>query len=121
LKDDLHVAAKAAHFPMVCRAEVVTLEVDTAGRRLNQTQHQPAQGALARTRFANQTKSFAGLDIQRDIVDSPKFTFRAATKNGFSKREDFGEIANFEQGHEGMVAEAAGVASDLANGRTSPS
>ena len=27
LKDDLHVAAKAAHFPMVCRAEVVTLDM----------------------------------------------------------------------------------------------
>ena len=84
---------------MVCRAEVMTLEVDTAGRRLNQTQHQPAQGALARTRFADQTKSFAGLNVQRNIVNRPDFTFRATAKDGFSKREDLGEIANLKQGH----------------------
>ena len=42
LKDDLHIAAKAAHFVIVRREQVTTIEANTAGGGLNQTQHQPA-------------------------------------------------------------------------------
>src|SRR5712692_9863515 len=98
LKDDLHVTAKAAHLVMVGRQQVATIEADTAGGGLNQTQHQAAQRTLARPRFTDQAESFAGLDVQRDIVDGPHFTFCAAAKNGFSEWEYLAEVPNFEQG-----------------------
>src|SRR5207237_9930118 len=57
------------------------------------------------TLFRSQAESFAWLNVERDIVNSPYFTFRATAKNGFSQREDLGEIANLKQGHERIVAE----------------
>ena len=69
LEDDLGVAAERAQPVGVEREQVAALEADTAGIRLDQPQHQPADGGFAATGLADQRQRLAGLDLEADAVD----------------------------------------------------
>ena len=101
MKDDLHVTAEATHLSVTGREQVTTLKHYASRGRLNQTQHQAAESALARSRLADQAEGFARLNIQRHIIDGADFACGASAKDGFAEREDLGQIADFEQGHHG--------------------
>src|SRR2546425_1469002 len=47
LKNDLHVAAKLLHCAVRGREQIAAIETNTAGGRLNQSQNQASQRALA--------------------------------------------------------------------------
>ena len=53
LKNNLHVAAEAAHFAAAGGEQVASLEVNTARTRLDQSKDQPAECALPGSRLAN--------------------------------------------------------------------
>ena len=82
LKDQLHVAAFLAHGFRVERAEVFTLEVDFAFRRLNQAQNGSAGCGFAAAGFADQAERFFFVNRQGDILDgadiADRFTNDAA-------------------------------------------
>ena len=60
--------------------QVATFEHDAPGGGLDQAQDQSAQGALARTRFADQAQSLAGIDIEGDIVNRTNFALALPPK-----------------------------------------
>ncbi len=102
LKDDLHVAAQLPHLAAAGGEQIVAFELNAAGSWLDQTKDQPSQRALARSGFANQAESLAGMDVEGDVVHGAHFAFRAAAEDRFAQQVDLGEIADFEQGH-GLV------------------
>ena len=59
LKNDLHVAAQAAHFAAAGGQQIAAFEADAAGGGLDQAQNQASQRALAGAGFADQAESFA--------------------------------------------------------------
>src|SRR5207245_9711795 len=69
LKNDLQVAAEAAHFTRAGGEQVAAFEADAAGGGFNQAQDQAAQRAFARSGFANQAKGLAGFDVESDVID----------------------------------------------------
>ena len=73
LKDDLHIAAQAAHFAGAGGEQVAAFEADAARGGLDEAQEQASERALARARFADQAESFAGVNVERDIVDGAHF------------------------------------------------
>ncbi len=102
LKDDLHVAPQTAHLAMTGRQQVAALKAHAAGSRLDQAQYQPAQRAFTRSRFADQSKSFAGVNVERHIVHGAHFPGGASPKHRLAQREDFRQIANFDERHKRM-------------------
>ena len=104
LKNDLHVAAQAAHFVAAGGEQVVSFEVDAAGSGLDEAKDEASEGAFAGTGFSDQAESFAGFDGERDVVDGTDLAVGMASEERFAERIDFGEIADFDEGHEGMVA-----------------
>ena len=48
LKDDLHITAQAAHIAAARGQQIAAFKAYAAGRRLDQTQNQSSQRALAR-------------------------------------------------------------------------
>ncbi len=69
------------------REQIGVLETDASGRRLDQAQDEASQRALAGAGFAHQAKRFAGVDVERNVIDRADLA------------EDFGQVANFEKGH----------------------
>ena len=53
----------------VQRQEIAALEADAARIRLDQPQHQPADGGFAAAGFADQRQRLAGIDAEADAVD----------------------------------------------------
>ena len=104
LKNDLHVAAEAAHFGASSGEQVVPFEMDAAGSGLDEAEDEASESAFAGTGLADQAESFAGFDGERDVVDGADFGVGMASEERFAERVDFGEIADFDEGHEGMVA-----------------
>src|ERR1022692_641698 len=74
LEDDLHIAAQPPHFAGAGGEQVAAFEADAARSRLKEPQNQPSQRALARSRFAHQSESFASLNVERNIVHGANFT-----------------------------------------------
>jgi hypothetical protein len=106
LKNDLHIAAEAAHFGAAGGEQVVSFELDAAGSGLDEAEDEASEGAFAGTGFADQAESFPGFDGERDVVDGTNFAVGMASEEGFAEGIDFSEIADFDEGHEGMVAVA---------------
>ena len=98
LKDDLHIAAQAAHFTGAGGEQVAAFETDAARSRLDQAQQQASERAFARTRFADQAESFAGVNVERNIVDGAHFAV-SFPKHRFALRINLCEISDFEQRH----------------------
>jgi hypothetical protein len=98
LKDDLHIAAQAAHFARARREQVPAFEVNSAGGRLDQAQDEPAERALARARFADEAECLARMNVERNVVDGAHFSFSAGTsaQREFALRINLGEIAEFD-------------------------
>ena len=64
LKDDLHIAAEAAHFAGAGGEQIAVFEADVAGRGLDEAQDQSSERALARARLAHQSEGFAGVNVE---------------------------------------------------------
>jgi len=95
LKDDLHVAAQAAHLAVTGCEQVVTFKHNASRCRLDQAQGQPAECAFAGSRFANQAESLTRVNVQGDVIDRTDFASSASAKDGFAERKNLGQIANF--------------------------
>jgi hypothetical protein len=89
LEDDLHFTAEVAHLGVAGAEQVASFKLNGAGSRLDQTKDEPSQGAFARSGFSDQAEGFACVDVERDVVHRADFALRAATKQGFTQREDF--------------------------------
>jgi hypothetical protein len=81
----------------------VTIEANAARRRLNQSQDEPSERALAGTRLAHQAESLSRLNHQRNIVDRPHFALGVVTEEGSAEWINLGEVADLKQGHEAIV------------------
>ena len=104
LKNDLHVAAEAAEFGLAGDKQIVTPKVNAAGSGFDKAEDQAAESTFAGAGFADQAESFAGIDGEGDIVDGANFTLGVASEERFSEGVDLGEVADFDEGHGGMVA-----------------
>ena len=69
LEDDLQVLAVGTHVGAGELVDARTVEMDFAGRRLDQLEDQLAGGRLAAAGFAHQAQRFAGPDGERYAVD----------------------------------------------------
>src|ERR1700722_7051114 len=96
LEDDLHIAAKAAHFTVSRGSQVAAFETYAAGTRFYQAQHKTTQGALSRSRFADQAESLAGVDVERHAVDGADFALGGGPQHRLPGVEDFGQISDFD-------------------------
>ena len=100
LKDDLHIAPQATHFAAAGREQVFAFEINAARCRLDQPQDQPPERALARTGFAYQPERFAGMNVERDVVDGADFpASRFCAERRFVLRINSGQVANFDERH----------------------
>jgi hypothetical protein len=81
--------------------KVASFEADTAGSGLDEAQDQTSQRAFARSRFADQSESFAGVNVERDIVDGPDFAFvlGPCAERGLAWGINFGQISDFDKRH----------------------
>src|SRR5207237_8854056 len=96
LKNDLHVAALAAHVTGIEREDVSAFEDDAAGCRLDQSQDAASDRRLAGPRFADETERFAAADSEADAIESLPVT-NDARKNATFDRKVFLQIANDKQ------------------------
>jgi hypothetical protein len=99
LEDDLHIAAQPPHFAGAGGEQVAAFEADAARSRLKEPQNQPSQRALARSRFAHQSESFASLNVERNIVHGANFTSGLSAKRRFAVRINLGQVADFDKRH----------------------
>src|SRR5690606_39014538 len=76
--------------------QILAAEADGSGCRLDETQHQPGSGRLARTGFADEAKGLATLDRKADIP------------HGLDQLEGFREASNAEHGFGGHWAASSG-------------
>src|SRR5579862_8620744 len=104
LKDDLHVAAEAAHFAARGGEQVAAVQADAAGGGFDEAEDEASEGAFAGAGFADQAESFSGVNVERDVVDGAHFAAGFSAERRFGVRENFGEVADFDQGHDAMVA-----------------
>ena len=69
LEDDLRIAAEGAQFVGVQCEQIASLEANSSRIRLDQAQHQPADGGFAAAGFADQRQRLAGIDAEADAID----------------------------------------------------
>ena len=96
LEDDLQAAAARAHLVGVERQQVLALEAHGAFRRLDQPQHQPADGRLAAARLAHDGERLAFFDVEVDTVDGAHLG-ADARKGTALHREVLHQSLNVEQ------------------------
>ena len=107
LEDDLRLPAERAQLVGVEREQVAALETDAAGIRLDQAQHQPADGGFAAAGFADQRQRLAGIDMEADAVDRPDERRRPAEQIARG-REMLDQVFGFEQrGHDTSLSSGA--------------
>src|SRR5262249_61506479 len=68
LEDDLHPLTRGPQSRGRQRDEVVALEADAAGRRLDEPQDQPSGGGFTTAGLADEAKDLAALDREADAV-----------------------------------------------------
>ena len=68
LEDDLDVSPDGPHLPALEAGDVLALEHDLAGGRLEQLDDGPSEGRLAATRLSDDAERLAGLHRQVDAV-----------------------------------------------------
>jgi hypothetical protein len=69
LEDDLEVAPERAERPLVHGRDVLALEPDLAGRRLDEPQDAAARRRLPASRLAHEPERLAGVDLEGHPVD----------------------------------------------------
>src|SRR5262249_8644572 len=94
LKDDLHPLARGPQSWRRQGDEILALEVDAAGRRLNESQDQPSGCGFATTGLADQTEHLAAVDPEAAAVHGvddalPAAPPRAAHGEALLKPTDF--------------------------------
>src|SRR5260370_15094853 len=97
LKDDLHVPAISAQLRTIRRQQVRAVKKNPATRRLDETQNQAPQCALARARLSDQSQSFALFDIERNIVDGANLSCTPATESRLAQSKNLGQVPNFDE------------------------
>ena len=104
LKNNLQIAAQPAHVPAASRQQVAPFKANRSRSRLNQSQNQSSQRALARARLANQSQRLAGLNVERNLIHSSDFTAGFPPERRFAMRINFRQIANLDEGHAADVS-----------------
>src|ERR1700756_6047901 len=99
LEDDLQVASQFAHLAAADAYQIPAIVNNGSRCGLDQTKNEAAEGALARAGFAHQPQRFAGVNLQRNIIDGANFSAKLAGKGRVAVREDLGQVADFEKGH----------------------
>jgi hypothetical protein len=98
LKDDLHVAAKAAQLAAAGPDHVMAIEGNCAGSGLDEAEKHASQSGLAAARFADEAQSFPLSDVERNTVHGADFPFGLA-EHTFVSLVDLDEVKDGEQGH----------------------
>ena len=88
LEDHLHLLAQGAHFFAGIVGDVLTVEENTAGGRLNELEDGAPGGGLAAAGFAHDAEGLALLDGKADTVDRVELAGGGA--------EIFGEVLHLE-------------------------
>src|SRR5471032_3079007 len=96
LKDDLHLAAQAAHGLGAKMRDVLAFIDHAAFGAIDKTQQQAAERRLAATRFPNDGKRLALLHGERDTVH--RVDRRRAREQVAGTAEVFGQVAGFNNG-----------------------
>jgi hypothetical protein len=104
LKNNLQVAAEATHFPTVGGEQVVAIQAHAACCGFDEAKDEASQGALAGAGFADEAERFAGVDVERNVIDGSNFSARLSAEQRFGMGEDFRQVANFEERHPAMLA-----------------
>jgi hypothetical protein len=104
LKDDLHIAAQAAQVGVAGGEQIAVFEADAAGSGLDEAKNHASERALAGTGFTDQSESFAGMDVKRNLVDGTDLAMRilaggSAAEDGHAVRINLGQIADFDKRH----------------------
>src|SRR5438094_4531477 len=69
LKDELHPSPEPTQLVLLERGDVLPVELDSAGGRLEQAEEAAADGRLPGTAFADESERLAPADREGDIVD----------------------------------------------------
>jgi len=96
LKDHRHLAAHTAHAAAGEPGQLLALELDRAGGRLQEADDRAAQRRLATARLADQAQGLALLDLQVDAVHGAHPGHRPLEDAG-GDREVLLETANLDQ------------------------
>lgn len=80
LKDDLHIASELPHFTAADADEIVALVKNRSGGGFDEAQDQSAERALPGAGFANESERFAGMNLERNVIDCADFPSRLAAK-----------------------------------------
>src|SRR5581483_5518738 len=121
LEDDLRLLAERAQLIVVEGKQVAALETDAAGIRLDQAQHQPADGGLAAAGLADQRQRLAGIDVEADAVDGFDEGGRPAEQIPRG-REMLDQIFGVEEGgHDTSLSSGALMQREVWRGFTSTS
>ncbi len=99
LKNNLQVAAQAAHFAPAGGEQIASFEADRARSGLDQAKDEASQRALARAGFADEAERLSGMNVERNIIDCADFSARLAAKRRLAVREDLRQVADFKQRH----------------------
>src|SRR5438552_4781161 len=96
LEDDLHLLAERAQRSLIERGDVLALERDLTGGRLDQAEDRAARGGLAAARLADEAQRLAGHDVERHVVHRVH-TRHLAREQAATDREVLLEVANLEE------------------------
>lgn len=100
LKDDLHVTAEAAQVAGTRGKNVLAVEVDAAGRGLDQAEDHASEGGLAATGLADQTQGLAGMNVERHVIHRTHFSLvPTRTKHIGACGIDLDQIAKLQERH----------------------
>ena len=92
LEDHLHLLAQGAHFFAGIVGDVLTVEENTAGGRLNELEDGAPGGGLAAAGFAHDAEGLALLNGKADTVNRVELSGRGAGRGA----EIFGEVLHLE-------------------------
>src|ERR1700678_2585934 len=101
LKNNLHIAAQAPHFAAAGCEQIAILKPYAARCRLDQSQNQPPERTLARTRFAHQSKRFTRMNVERHVIHRTHLAraFNASTQRGPATRINLSQISDLDKWH----------------------
>jgi hypothetical protein len=99
LEDDLEFAAGATEFGAAHGEKVAAVVADGARGRFDKAEDETTEGTFTRAGFAHEAKGFAGLNVERNVVDSAKLSTGPGAEGVLPVRVDLGEGANREKRH----------------------
>jgi len=89
LEDHGHLGAQAAHPTLAVLGDVLAVEDDLAGGRLDELEDRPAGRGLAAARLADDAERLALLDLEADAVDGMQQALRRV--------EVLGQVVDFQK------------------------